>query len=75
MDWVIEFLSTLNDKDVAIVTDHQGQKKQIILSPKLVSEALKLPNRGYVLGTWLSSKDKAGAFKQIPGQVLTYADL
>ena len=59
IDWVIEFLLTLDENKVATITDHQGKKKQIILTSHLVSEALKLPNEGYVLGTWLSSKDKA----------------
>ena len=34
-----------------------------------------MPNQGYVLGTWISQKDKAGAFKQTPRKILTYADL
>ena len=68
-------MSTLNENDVAIVTDHQGEKRQIILTPQLVNEALKLPNEGFVLGTWQSQKDKAGAFKQTPRQLLTYANL
>ena len=75
MDWVIEFLSTLNENKVVTIIDHQGEKNQIILTAQLVNEALKLPNEGYVLGTWLSSKDKAREFKQTPGKLLTYADL
>ena len=39
MDWVIEFLSTLNDNDVATITNHQWEKRQIILTFELVSEA------------------------------------
>ena len=75
MERVIEFLSTLNDNQVATVADQQGQKREIFLTPELVSEALKLPNEGYVLGTWLSAQDKAGVFKQPPRKVLTYVNL
>ena len=75
MDRVIEFLSTLDNNDIATVTNRQGEKKQIILTPELVSDVLKLPNEGFVLGTWLSQKDEAGAFKQTPGKIFTYADL
>ena len=59
MDRVIEFLSTLNDNDIVMVTNRQGEKQQIILTSQLVSDVLKLPNEGFVLGTWLSQKDKA----------------
>ena len=51
MDWVIEFLSTLDNNDVAIVTNCQGEKQQGILTSQLVSDALKVPNEGFVLGT------------------------
>ena len=36
---------------------------------------MKLPNEGFVLGTWLSEKDKARAFKQTPRKIFTYASL
>ena len=75
MDRVMEFLETMNEYDTTKVTNHQGEKKKIVLTPQLVSEALKLPNHGYVLGTWLSRQDKVGAFKKTLGKILTYADL
>ena len=56
MDWVIEFLSTLDDNNIATITNRQGEKQQIILTPEFVSNALKLPNEGFVLGTWLSHR-------------------
>ena len=34
-----------------------------------------MPNQGYVLGTWLSQKDKIEAFKQTPRKILICADL
>ena len=66
---IIEFLSSLNKEGKATVTNLQGEKINFKVTPKLVSEALKLPNEGFVLGTWLTTKDKSGAFKQI--QVIT----
>ena len=75
MERVIEFLSTLSKEGEATVTNHQGEKITFKVTPKLVSEALKLPNEGFVLGTWLTPKDKSGAFKQTPGHNLTYKDL
>ena len=30
---IMEFLETFNEHDVATVTNHQGEKKQIILTP------------------------------------------
>ena len=75
MERMIEFLSTLNENQVATIIDQQGHKKEIVQTLELVSEALKLPNKGYVLGTWQSTQDKARALKQTPRKVLTYAGL
>ena len=75
MKRIIEFLSTLSKDGEAIVTNHQGEKITFKVTPELVSEALKLPNEGFVLETWLTPKDKSGAFKQTPGHNLTYKDL
>ena len=63
MERVIEFLSTLNKEGEATLTNHQGKKITFKVTPELVSEALKLPNQGFFLGTWLTPKDKSGAFK------------
>ena len=75
MERIIEFLSLLNKEGIATVTNLQGEKISFKVTPELVSKALKLPNKGFVLGTWLTTKDKAGAFNQTPGHTLTYEDL
>ena len=60
MERIIEFLSSLNKEGVATVTNHQGEKISFKVTPELVSKALKFPNKGFVLGTWLTIKDKQG---------------
>ena len=75
MERIIEFLSTLNKEGEAIVTDLQGEKIKIKVTLELISEALKLPNEGFIHGTWLTPKVKSRAFKQTPGHNLTYKDL
>ena len=62
MERIIEFLSLLNKEGIATVTNLQGEKISFKVTPELVSKALKLPNEGFLLGTWLTTKDKAGAF-------------
>ena len=54
MAQIMEFLETMTDANTAIVTNHQGDKTQIIITPQLVNDALKLPNQGFILGTWLN---------------------
>ena len=72
---VMELLETMQDFGIAQATNAKGEKAKIAINPQLVSEALRLPQQGYALGTWLTKKDKAATSKCILGQTLTYTDV